>query len=106
MQVDHQIWLLRNVIWWYLLPCNIVCLLFPLAFALGPMASRWKRMMIPFLLTFSLVALTNWIVYRMNQSGVRKELLPRKQELESLRDSLESPEDQELCAGSEGEENT
>src|SRR6476620_2017080 len=27
-QVEHQIWLLRNVFWWYLLPCTIAILAF------------------------------------------------------------------------------
>jgi hypothetical protein len=86
-QVKHQIWLLRNVLWWYLLPFTIGISLF-----WGHVG--WKvRSGNPIGLIFiggcfvSLIILYTGVYY-LNQYGVRKELIPRKQELESLLKNL------------------
>jgi hypothetical protein len=87
VQVNHQIWLLRNVFWWYLLPiqvglgaliCSVVWQLrhAGLAVILG-------------LMGYALVCgLLCWGVYKLNQYAVRKTLEPRRQELETLLSSL------------------
>ena len=86
-QVNHQIWLLRNVFWWYLLP---------IAAALGISIgySTWHAR------HFGATAVMGWCVYGLscgllywgiywvNQFAVRKSLDPRRQELEALLASL------------------
>lgn len=81
-QVNHQIWLLKNVFWWYLLP---------LAAALGisVCASAWHSRHSPSVAAFWLVytavcVLIFWGVYRLNQAAVRRSLEPRREELEAL----------------------
>lgn len=86
-QVKHQIWLLRNVIWWYLLPFTIGISLF-----WGHVG--WKvRSGHPIGLIFIGGCFVGLIitytgVYYLNQYAVRKELMPRKQELELLLNNL------------------
>jgi hypothetical protein len=88
IQVNHQIWLFKNVFWWYLLP---------LAAALGISigASIWHTRQAGFSVmmgwgAFVLVGvLIYWGVYWLNQTAVRKSLDPRRQELETLLSSLQ-----------------
>src|SRR5436190_11290982 len=42
-QVEHQIWLLRNVFWWYLLPFIISILAFFAHVSLSPVWQLWQR---------------------------------------------------------------
>lgn len=91
-QVKHQIWLLRNVFWWYLLPFSI-----GLAALVG--SAYWDTVKnydpgyAPKTLCFLgiyavLVVLLYWGIYHLNQWAVRKDLLPRKKELENLLETL------------------
>lgn len=88
VQVKHQIWLLRNVFWWYLLP-----LLIGLTVATG--AAVWQKQIGEvktialgglLLICFGLIY---WGVYWLNQLAVRKQLEPRRRELEALLTELE-----------------
>ncbi len=84
LQVNHQIWLLRNVFWWYLLP-----LLAGLVISTGVFIwnSRNEGTSAMFILAFAFIfvfGLTFWFVYWLNQRAVRKQLEPRRQELETL----------------------
>jgi len=86
-QVNHQIWLLKNIFWWYLLPLLVASAIsmwtkeshrphFDHAAAVGVLMS---------------VVLIAWFfrwVYRLNQSAVTKTLQPRREELEALLASL------------------
>jgi hypothetical protein len=87
VQVNHQIWLLKNVFWWYLLPIQA-----GLAALIGSVA--WQARLaglavIMGLTVYALVCgLVCWGVYHLNQSAVRKNLEPRRQELETLLSSL------------------
>jgi hypothetical protein len=82
-QLNHQIWLLKNVFWWYLLPPGVGVVI-----SFGTVA--WQRhaagkpALIAMLEYLIFVALVFWGVYLLNQRAVRKGLVPRKQELESL----------------------
>jgi len=82
-QVEHQIWLLRNVFWWYLLPCTISILAFFAQNAwlknsgFGPITLA----LVPYAL-FLLVVYG--FVYYLNQRAVRRQLEPRRQELLTL----------------------
>lgn len=86
--VEHQIWLLRNVAWWYLLPIAAPILVFFIHL-------MWKLRhgglsMMFFLLTILVFeGLFFMGVYWLNQFAVRKQLEPRQKELQSLLASLE-----------------
>ena len=82
-RVNHQIWLLKNIVWWYLLPT---------AGALGIsfVRSSWHagyqgwRTWFGLGLATLICALVYWGVYWLNLFAVRKQLEPRRQELETL----------------------
>lgn len=82
-QVNHQIWLLRNILWWYLLPIGA-------ALGISICHSAWHahRSGSPALTTWFvsalMIALVYGGVYWLNQFAVRKNLEPRRQELETL----------------------
>jgi hypothetical protein len=88
MQINHQIWLLNNIFWWYLLPIIIgLC-------AVGGEAI-WAHcggnpvIMITIGLTFVVTyGFTFSVVYWANRWAVRKQLEPRRDELEALLSSL------------------
>ncbi len=86
-EVSHQIWLLRNVFWWYLLP-----IMASLAVSLGHSAWHSRQggigAAISFVIAALVCALVYWGVYWLNQFAVRKNLEPRRQELDTLLCSL------------------
>jgi CubicO group peptidase (beta-lactamase class C family) len=86
-QVEHQIWLLRNVFWWYLLPFTIAILAFFAQNAWLKHSGFWPIALafVPFAL-FLLVLYG--FVYYLNQGAVRRELEPRREELLTLLTSL------------------
>ncbi|HEV2318176.1 MAG TPA: serine hydrolase domain-containing protein [Verrucomicrobiae bacterium] len=82
-QVNHQIWLLKNIFWWYLLPCVL-----PLGISIG--ASFWHSRyegasaVAGWIAYIFICIFIYWGVYWINQRCVRKTLAPRRQELEGL----------------------
>jgi hypothetical protein len=86
-QVEHQIWLLRNVFWWGLLPLAISILAF---FGQVAWQSRsggwWTALAVAVMVAFVVIVFAG--VYWLNQYAVRSELGPRRQELEMLLTSL------------------
>jgi hypothetical protein len=89
MQVNHQIWLLRNVFWWYLLPpgAGVAMVLIAINCHLFNVLPA-KLVLSECLVITLIVVLVFWGVYRLNQSAVRKDLKPRRDELESLLKNL------------------
>jgi hypothetical protein len=91
-EVDHQIWLLKNVFWWYLLPPNIGFAIFFGYLAWGTTRELMGTVLVIVLLTiaacFAFCILISTAIYYVNRHVVRKELKPRKAELEQLRNSL------------------
>jgi len=94
-QVVHQIWLLKNVLWWYLLPPSIgigVFLVWTILDVVGGAGSPTAKELasvLSFLFAYALCCfLLYWGIYYLNQRAVRKDLIPRKQELEQLLASL------------------
>jgi CubicO group peptidase (beta-lactamase class C family) len=86
-QVEHQIWLLRNVIWWYLLPPGLAILAFFCQCAWYIRSGGWWAV----LAVAGMVAVATLLyggVYWLNQHAVRSQLEPRRQELEVLLASL------------------
>jgi hypothetical protein len=86
-EVEHQIRLLRNIFWWYLLP-----VLLPMPAFCGQVAWQgraggwWGALGLTIVAAF--VAIVFVGVYRLNQNAVRCELEPRRQELQALLISL------------------
>ena len=83
-EVNHQIWLLKNIFWWYLLPVLI---------GVGAVAASvvWHRRDAGAGTMMGLAAVYIVVygavyggVYWLNQRAVRKTLEPRRQELEAL----------------------
>ena len=87
-QVEHQIWLLRNVFWWYLLPPFAAIM-----FWLGHLAWLARHAGPERLGEFGAIALffvlVGWFIHWVNQFAVRKHLAPRRDELQTLLRSLE-----------------
>lgn len=93
-QVEHQVWLLKNVLWWYLLPPGIAISIFIFSVAIEVIKKAGVTDSAPYLL-FLVVYLVSlilffWGIYWLNQRAVRKELLPRREELERLLHSLKN----------------
>ena len=87
VQVEHQIWLLRNVFWWYLLPPGLAILAFFGQVAWVVRAGGWWTV----LAVAGMVAVEVLLfggVYWVNQYAVRSQLEPRRQELQALRAGL------------------
>jgi CubicO group peptidase (beta-lactamase class C family) len=88
-QVEHQIWLLRNVFWWYLLPFCISMMAFFIHVSWNISSSGWSfALNVVFWSLFVLVS--DGAIYWLNQYAVRKSLEPRRQDLLKLVSSLES----------------
>jgi hypothetical protein len=87
-QVNHQIWLLRNVFWWYLLPLAIPMLAFFGQIAWEIRLGGWLGVLATAGLGAQVVVVMV-AVYWLNQTAVRSELEPRRQELEALLLSLQ-----------------
>ena len=91
-QVNHQIWLLENVFWWYLLPAII-------AYALvmvHVVATVSSQRIVPHARTMRVIGGMIGIgiaafcfVYLLNRWAVRKELIPRRDQLERIARELE-----------------
>ena len=90
VQVEHQIWLLRNIFWWYLLPPFAAMMVW-----LAHLVWRSRNNGLEALAGFAAVAvffvLVGWFLYWLNQYAVRKQLEPRRQELQTLLGSLNEP---------------
>jgi hypothetical protein len=83
-EVEHQIWLLRNVHWWYLLPLTIPILAFFVqVFWQVPGAAVWESAVATSFGAAIVGGVFAWI-YRLNQAAVRATLEPRRQELASM----------------------
>lgn len=74
-QTRPQTWLLRNVLWWYLLPLTV-----PLLVSMAVNADSLQQGMCLGVITCLLI----FFIYRLNQKVVTSDLVPREQELERL----------------------
>ena len=87
-QVEHQIWLLRNVFWWYLLPPSISLMAFFTHIAWESTKSWWGCFLVSGFFGAFLFLVYGWI-YRVNQLAVSKHLEPRRSDLQNLIANLE-----------------
>ena len=86
--VNHQIWLLKNVSWWYLLPFAIGV---SIPFFEGAWHLRDSDSLMLFLMkTFGFLIVLYVGIYYLNQYAVKADLQPRKEELETLLESIEN----------------
>jgi len=92
-QLEHQIWLLRNVFWWYLLPFIISSFAFFAQTAWStwvPTGEWWDSLahaasaIFFFMFLCVVVGGVFVFVYWLNQYAVRTQLEPRRNELRSL----------------------
>jgi hypothetical protein len=90
--VEHQIWLLKNVFWWYLLPPSVGLVIAFAHMAIGMEAASWIRWA-TFLWLVSICGLVFAGVYWINQVAVRAHLEPRRQELLAVRENLMQSEE-------------
>ncbi|MGA2069759.1 MAG: hypothetical protein ABSG97_00270 [Sedimentisphaerales bacterium] len=89
MQVNHQIWLLKNVLWWYLLPPGVGIALVFIAVDVDLFKVLPAKLVLPGCLSGTLFVVLIFVgVYWLNQYVVRKGLMPRREELESLMKSI------------------
>jgi hypothetical protein len=86
-QVEHQIWLLRNVFWWYLLPLAVPIVAFFGQVSWNEPVDGWVAA-VHFTVASALVAVIFAGVYWINQVAVRANLAPRRRELQELLASL------------------
>jgi len=86
-QVEHQIWLLRNVFWWYLLPFVISITAF-FAQVSWENSGSWLDALGTTSVLVGFVLALYAFVYFLNQYVVRKQFEPRRQELLTLLASL------------------
>jgi hypothetical protein len=87
-EVEHQIWLLRNVHWWYLLPLAVPMLaFFAHTFWRLSRGNVWEAAIATSFVTVVVGGVYTWICW-INQKAVCSTLEPRRQELTSLLRSL------------------
>jgi hypothetical protein len=88
-QVEHQIWLLRNVGWWGLLPFAVPAMAF-FGHIYWLAGGGWEAAGAMAGVAAVVGLILVW-VYRLNQAAVRNELEPRRRELQALLAGLQSP---------------
>ena len=91
-QVEHQIWLLRNVFWWYLLPPSISLMAFFIHVAWQSSNGWWGFAVFAGVLGLFLFIVYGW-TYRANQRAVRDQLEPRRNDLRKFVANLEDEGD-------------
>jgi len=96
-QVIHQIWLLKNILWWYLLPLGGGLIIWFSSCGLMVIMTKCREASLGYLLEMLTcivgTILLYWGIYWWNQRAVRKELIPRKDELENLLNSLKNADE-------------
>jgi hypothetical protein len=90
-EVEAQIWLLRNIFWWYLLPPTLsISAFFAHVVWLSAVATNdWLAALVAATFLFGFLFGIYAFVYYLNQRAVRTQLEPRRQELLALLASLQ-----------------
>jgi hypothetical protein len=93
-EVEHHIWLLRNVHWWYLLPLAVPMMaFFAHTFWRASRGNVWEAAIATTLAAAIVGGVYGW-VYWLNQKAVRSTLEPRQRELQGLLKSLKDEFDE------------
>lgn len=101
LQVEHQIWLLRNIFWWYLLPFTVAIAAFFLQ-CCWLKSNPWPEFLMEVSVLLLFLFVVYWLVYQANQRAVRVQLEPRRQELLTLMAELGDDSIAEQSAAMEG----
>jgi MFS family permease len=97
-RLEHQIWLLRKVGWWYLTPCFLAGVLIAVGVGLdlaGESQGRelpfppWVAVLVIGVLSAALMIGVCWVIYHFNQKAVEQILRPRRDRLAGLLTELE-----------------
>lgn len=96
-EVEHQIWLLRNVVWWYLLPPAIGIAAFFAQCAWQARDSGLAELIMAGVVAVSALIFVG--VYWLNRMAVRQDLEPRRRELLALIANLDGAADAGQVAG-------
>lgn len=89
VEVKHQVWLLRNITWWYLAPLAIATMMLALQITLyGPESFPWFAKVVIWGIMVGTTGWVDWLIWKLNQKAVDQELLPRLAELESRQQEL------------------
>ena len=95
--IEHQMWLGRYSLWWYILPIALGCMVPPVVFfAMDYGKTPLLASLIPLLVTLGLFAAVFYLVYRVMKYGERLAVEARRRELlalRTLRESLLNPEE-------------
>lgn len=84
--VRHQVWLLRNVHWWYLLPLGGSAMCVALQYLLyGAPEMPLVVRAIPAVVMLGVTVAVNVWIWRLNQRAVKRELEPQLADLEDQR---------------------
>ena len=89
-QVEHQIWLLKNVLWWYLMPLAPGMIAFLVSAYWQTNKDGLAEQLVVGIVAL-ICAVAFWQVYRVNQGAIKQMLEPRRLELEELKASLRPP---------------
>ena len=82
-EVDDQVWLLKNVFWWYLLPPSVSFTAFIAQVSLS-IADTWTEALVKGGPLIAFLFVVDFGLYMLNQWAVRKALEPRRRELLEL----------------------
>jgi hypothetical protein len=83
-ELEAQIWLLRNIFWWYLLPPSISITAFFVQVGWQLRAAGWLPALGSVLVVETVLTVVYTALYFLNQYAVRSQLEPRRQELLTL----------------------
>ncbi|MHC4715183.1 MAG: hypothetical protein ACYTAN_18250 [Planctomycetota bacterium] len=86
--VDHQILLLRTMLWWYLLPPSAAVTIFVARLTLFA-PYFWYGNVPFFVLMLAFCTIVDYAIWRINQTAVAKELAPRSEKLKAVLAELE-----------------
>lgn len=89
-QIQHQIGLMRNLLWWYLLPLAPGIVLFLLSASWQARGNGLAEQLV-IAGVAAICAIAFWQVQRINRREIIRTLEPRRLELEKLRASLSQP---------------
>ncbi|MBL8848274.1 MAG: hypothetical protein JNG89_01260 [Planctomycetaceae bacterium] len=94
-RVEHQIWLLRNILWWYLLPLGLPLVLYVVQVSFNAArqteAPLWVNIVtgtLSAMVFMAFLVAIYWFIYWLNQYAVRKQLEPMRQQLQQTLDGL------------------
>ncbi len=88
-RVDRQLWLLRHINWWYSAPILCGCCIATCGALFPVLEVSMVTSGLGLLAACGSFAAVGWIIYRWNQHGIRTQLLPLREELVAVQESLQ-----------------